>query len=171
VQKQEETFDSYLAGLRKLASSCDYGNLEDEMIRDNIVYGITSDSVRAKLLREKNLTLEGAIDTCRSSERADSQAKLIKKTDEASINFTRNLKKMQGMNLKKCKFCGKSHPPDRNHCPAFGETCKICEKKNHFASCCRSKSKESHKTKPRRHKTKYRSVHAIAQDDSSSGDN
>ena len=52
LQQTGETFDEYLARLRRLASTCSYHQLEDEIIRDNIVYGIQDDSVRARLLSE-----------------------------------------------------------------------------------------------------------------------
>ena len=41
-QKDGEGIETYVARLRKLSSSCDYGNLTDEMIRDCIVLGIRS---------------------------------------------------------------------------------------------------------------------------------
>ena len=39
--------------------------------------------------------------------------------------------------IKDCRFCGRTH--ERNRCPAFGQVCKLCKKKNHFAVVCRSK--------------------------------
>lgn len=38
----------------------------------------------------------------------------------------------------KCKRCGKTHKP--RSCPVFDKTCEKCNKKNHFASQCASKS-------------------------------
>ena len=37
-------------------------------------------------------------------------------------------------NQKKCKYCGKQHLPKQ--CPAFGQPCRKCGKKNHWANCC-----------------------------------
>ncbi|XP_068212456.1 uncharacterized protein [Palaemon carinicauda] len=37
-----------------------------------------------------------------------------------------------------CGNCGRGHPP--RQCPAFGQTCNACGRKNHFARCCRSNS-------------------------------
>lgn len=37
----------------------------------------------------------------------------------------------------KCKYCGGTHPRDRDKCPAFGHTCWKCKKKNHFPKVCK----------------------------------
>ena len=39
---------------------------------------------------------------------------------------------------KKCSYCGKQQKP--RECPAYGQICRKCKKKNHWASCCRSKT-------------------------------
>ena len=45
-QKQSEAFPSYLATIKILAKKCEFGTLNDELIRDRIVCGIYSDRVR-----------------------------------------------------------------------------------------------------------------------------
>ena len=45
---------------------------------------------------------------------------------------------MAGMNL--CQFCGYRHK--RGRCPAFGKTCNVCHKQNHFARVCKATTKE-----------------------------
>lgn len=49
-------------------STCAYGELKDDFVRDKIVLGINSDKVRARLLRDGELTLEKAINECRAEE-------------------------------------------------------------------------------------------------------
>ena len=39
---------------------------------------------------------------------------------------------------KKCRFCGRIHRPKM--CPAYGQECRKCKKKKHWASCCQSKT-------------------------------
>ena len=66
---------------------------------------------------------------------------LYKEIEEEAIMITQ--KKMQQTaraatsattnNQKKCKYCGKQHFPKQ--CPAFGQTCRKCEKKNHWGNC------------------------------------
>ena len=38
---------------------------------------------------------------------------------------------------KKCTYCGRPH--ERGKCPAYGKTCTLCNKKNHFAAVCRGR--------------------------------
>ena len=45
-QRPDEPIDSYLTALRELAKSCEFGTLEEEMIRDQIVEKCASKSLR-----------------------------------------------------------------------------------------------------------------------------
>ena len=38
-----------------------------------------------------------------------------------------------------CGFCGTKHKRGTSNCPAYGETCRYCQKKNHFERTCRKK--------------------------------
>ena len=55
-----EAIDAYVRELRKLAKTCELGDLFDSLIRDRIVCGIRSNTVRKRILREKHLNLERA---------------------------------------------------------------------------------------------------------------
>ena len=37
-----------------------------------------------------------------------------------------------------CKYCGRQHEP--RQCPAYGQECRKCKKKHHWAACCKSKA-------------------------------
>ena len=154
VQKEHESVEQYVTALRSLASTCEFGNLKDDMIRDKIVCGIRSDSIRTKLLQESKLTLERCISLARSAETSKTQVKEItsgnnddkvNKVDhkQSRRQFQKALPKPQI--CQECLFCGKSHERDRNKCPAFGKTCTKCRKQNHFARCCNSYASSSHK--------------------------
>ena len=56
-QEANETSDVYLASLRRLTSSCEFAQLEEELIRDRIVLGTKDGGVRADMLRKPSLTL------------------------------------------------------------------------------------------------------------------
>lgn len=43
-------------------------------------------------------------------------------------------------NKQRCSFCSYEHRPNKSECPAFGQTCKSCSKKNHFARVCKFKN-------------------------------
>ena len=73
-QKPGESFDQFLAELRKLAATCQFGTFEDEMLRDRIVTGLRDHSQRKRLLRDTTLTLEKAKkDICQTNEMAANQ--------------------------------------------------------------------------------------------------
>ena len=63
-QESNETIDAYLASLRRLASSCEFSQLEEELIRDRIVLGIKDGGIQACMLREPSLTLDQAAIMC-----------------------------------------------------------------------------------------------------------
>ena len=50
--QMDEDAKSYIASLRILASSCEFGDLQDELIRDRLVCGLKSNVVRKQLLKE-----------------------------------------------------------------------------------------------------------------------
>ena len=64
-----ESIDAYVAALRSLAQTCNYGDLEDSLLRDRVVIGIRDNSTRRKLLQDKKLTLRTCIDICRANEK------------------------------------------------------------------------------------------------------
>ena len=57
-QQQGESFDSYLSALRSFIKTCNFGTLQDNLLRDRMVLGIRENSTRKKLLAESKLTLE-----------------------------------------------------------------------------------------------------------------
>ena len=58
MQKEGEPFQSFVADLRILANTCEYGTLKDELIRDKIACSVASSFVRKQLLKERELTLD-----------------------------------------------------------------------------------------------------------------
>jgi hypothetical protein len=75
VQESSESFDGFVTELRKLIKSCDYGQLEDSILKDRIVIGIKDDATRRKLLQTRKLDLAQAVDICRASETATKHLK------------------------------------------------------------------------------------------------
>ena len=165
-QQATESVDQYITKLKELASSCDFGNLNEEMIRDRLVLGCVNPHVRERMFREKDLTLIKARDMCRSAEITQMQlAKMNVSGQQAQseIHFAKNksrkpnyaqetkeghkmnknpiYKKKQHsshsrQNVRDCKYCGGEHK--KGSCPAYGKICHKCHKKNHFAKCCQT---------------------------------
>ena len=146
-QEKSENIETYLARLRKLAATCEYGAFLDEMHRDGILIGITDNQIRARLLRESRLILQKALEICRSSEQANLHLQQMDLTPETT-HYLKS-KSKRGMTKQKsektalirnCLFCGTSH--NRGKCPAYGVTCTKCHKKNHLAEQCRASKDE-----------------------------
>ena len=54
-QKPGETIEAYVSTLRNQAKNCYFGALENELISDRLVCGISGDGVRRTLLKETDL--------------------------------------------------------------------------------------------------------------------
>ena len=55
VQKVDESIDDYVTDLKIKARNCNFGDLKDEMIRDKIICGITSEQIRGRLLKQGDI--------------------------------------------------------------------------------------------------------------------
>ena len=155
VQEPTESIDQYVTELRTKASTCEFGELCESLIRDRIVCGISCNTLRETLLQETDLSLQKPIDMCRASEFSKRQTKSIteesKSVDFVNKNATRDgkfppkeKKEKDRQKMTKsgppnsCKRCGTVHAPRK--CPAFGKICQKCKNRNHFASQCLSKN-------------------------------
>ena len=141
-QVEGETIEKYVAELRKLSRSCNFSNLEEDLIRDRIVMGVRCDITRRKLLQEPNLTLSKATDIARAMEVSKGQMSRIKKEEETDelVQKLRSSNFPPKKSAKNCHFCNKNHPFKKEQCPAYGKTCSACRGRNHFAGSkyCRS---------------------------------
>ena len=89
-QKANETFGFYLTSLRRLASSREFTQLEEELIRDRVVLGTTDGGVRARILRETSLTLDQAAMMRRNSEITQYLRKFKKQhNEEEEVSYNR----------------------------------------------------------------------------------
>ncbi|XP_042078199.1 uncharacterized protein LOC121814780 [Haplochromis burtoni] len=75
IQQPSESFDTFLTDLKLKARTCNFGQLQESMIRDQIVFGIKDIKIRERLLREADLTLASAVKVCHASELAIQHAK------------------------------------------------------------------------------------------------
>ena len=166
-QNDHETVTEFFADLSQLASKCDYGTLEDELIRDKLILGST-DTIKEKLILETPKTKETALETARRIEMI--QGELNARTTEAHVNKlgiqsndTNNKSHGQKLRTLKtqtrnysqtfskpardqfCYRCGKfDHKANCSSCPALGKQCRECGKMNHFSRVCSKNSNNNH---------------------------
>lgn len=76
-QGTDEGYDKYVTELKMLASTCNFGDIKDSLIRDRTVCGTNSPSLRERLLREENLTLQKCVQICRTTELSRENSKTI----------------------------------------------------------------------------------------------
>ncbi|XP_050515084.1 uncharacterized protein LOC126890270 [Diabrotica virgifera virgifera] len=145
-QKEGQTIDSFLTELKKQASNCAFicendqckASYADRMIRDKLVLGIHDRQVQRHLLREPAMSLEKMQEYCRSIEVTMQHVELLNKTEEEpqevlALRYGRPEGRTNKKN-EKCSRCAYAHEPRK--CPAYNQTCRICQRRGHFAEMC-----------------------------------
>ncbi|XP_049527323.1 uncharacterized protein K02A2.6-like [Dermacentor silvarum] len=133
TQEEAEPFERFLRDLKKQAKLCNFGSLEESMIRDQVVFGTNNAKLREKLLSDKDLNLQKAEEICKAAELSALQSAAWSK-ESLHVDFTNRTNRTKFANATRCRNCNKVHAPER--CPAYGKTCYACKKRNHFAACC-----------------------------------
>ena len=151
-QASGQCIEDYITELRKLSSSCEFGTLCSSLIMDRLVCGINNNAVRERLLRQTNLTMNQAIEICKTAEAVETQIKDINVGDSApstsnhidSVGSKRKAPDRNETNIiQSCKFCGGSHTYGKRHCPAANKKCDSCNSTGHFKKMCFSKRSDN----------------------------
>lgn len=87
-QKDGQTFDQFLTEVKRLSLNCDLGALKDSLIKDLIISGVQNTSLKNRLLREDDLSLEKAERLCKASELADQQLKTLR-GDQGKVDYVK----------------------------------------------------------------------------------
>ena len=165
VTRRRRKCSKYVARLRRLADTCDYATRIDEEIRDQFIFHCFSDSLRQKLLRTENLTLQKLLEIAVIKEQTFKLAAEISKTKsqkpeqiqdedkfDSDVTAIRNyprrgkndfvnrgqIRRDQASKPKECFRCGGTF--DKGHlenCKAKGKSCFNCGRQNHFSKVCK----------------------------------
>ncbi|XP_045182664.2 uncharacterized protein K02A2.6-like [Mercenaria mercenaria] len=164
TQQEGEMFEQYVTDLKVLLRDCGYPvEMNEDLVRDQIVFGIRSQKIREKLINEgSDLTLQKTLDIARTVEMSQVQCQSMTKQDIGAVKLktkaqqpkpfwrkkeaassnphVRNPKGNQSHQMsKQCGNCGRKSHAKGTVCPAYGQICLSCRKPNHFAKVCRSK--------------------------------
>ena len=154
-QEESETIERYVTVLKKLASTCEYGELKEELVRDRLVCGVKNKKLSEKMLGDRELTLQSALDYGRSYETTRAQASEMHPEASENIDFVDKRSyhsQPDGTKFNKsssrkrftsqdydCKKCGTRHA--QRSCPAYRSTCFKCDGRGHYSKYCPGKSK------------------------------
>ena len=72
-QSGDEAIDKWVKDLRTIAANCEFGDQENSLIRDKIVFGVRDNRTKERMLRESDLTLVKALEICRAAESTKAQ--------------------------------------------------------------------------------------------------
>ncbi|CAG2255531.1 unnamed protein product [Mytilus edulis] len=145
TQQSGESVSKYYTELKLIAAHCGYGAIEESLIRDQIVCGIKDTQVRERLLRDSKLTLKERI---KEIENTQAEVHAVKSPSHGA-DF---------------RYCGRKHEPSKQKCPAYGQSCRKCNKKDHFAAVCGRSKPQQHKS---RGNQKNQRVNLICDDEDS----
>ena len=151
-QEQGESMEAFITALHKLAETCEFGALREELIRDRIVVGIQDSKLSEKLQLDKDLTLDKAVTLVRQAEQVRQQQGLLRSTSATTsatsevnaVKANKSQDRNRQQKLRKqnqgqpCKWCGRTPRHEREQCPARNATCRNCNKPGHFEKVCRS---------------------------------
>ncbi|KAK3869771.1 hypothetical protein Pcinc_024945 [Petrolisthes cinctipes] len=161
VQEVGESFDDFLCSVKEIANFCEFcDKCVDSQLRDRIVVGTSDELALKRMLENKNLTLENAIDICRASESANHCSAVIRGASHSSTHVVnkvssyrksrkRDNAKTVKMKSTLCFRCGKDCRNDEQGCRAVYKVCRNCGKRGHFAVVCRHTDRKGSFTQSR----------------------
>ena len=164
AQSQCESITEYIAALRDLASTCDFGDFLEDAICDQMIEKMYNHKIRERLLADENIDLDKAIVIAVRLENAIRDAKSMdphRLSDDfdKSVNVVkynkhymrkentrgRNPKHDKSQDKKTCYRCGSTqHKANYPQCAALQQKCRKCNKIGHFEKVCFSKGTDVH---------------------------
>lgn len=157
-----ELFDKFFIELKKMAKRCEFGELEDNLLKVRIVLGVNDHKLQESLIRTPDMSLDKIIDHCRATETALLNQLMLseedgpKSIDEVKFKSScKNCDKQLNMNFRStmdrqtktedgaadrskeydCKKCGYKHKA--RECPAYNKQCMKCESIGHLKIGCK----------------------------------
>ncbi|UYV64812.1 hypothetical protein LAZ67_3002052 [Cordylochernes scorpioides] len=163
IQEDREPVDEFITSLYKLADSCEFEGLHEQLIRDRIVVGVRDKALSERMQLDSELTLEKAVKMVRQQEAVRQQQvdlqrpSTSQKVDQVKFNSKKQSPKQQQQPSRKkdksaktrsrCPKCGGFTHREGQACRAEGQKCNLCSKTGHFANCCPDKQAKTAEVK------------------------
>ncbi|UYV73932.1 K02A2.6-like [Cordylochernes scorpioides] len=163
IQENREPVDEFITSLYKLADSCEFEGLHEQLIRDRIVVGVRDKALSERMQLDSELTLEKAVKMVRQQEAVRQQQvdlqrpSTSQKVNQVKFNSKKQSPKQQQQPSRKkeksaktrsrCPKCGGFTHREGQACRAEGQKCNLCSKTGHFANCCPDKQEKTAEVK------------------------
>ncbi|UYV69009.1 K02A2.6-like [Cordylochernes scorpioides] len=163
IQEDREPVDEFITSLYKLADSCEFEGLHEQLIRDRIVVGVRDKALSERMQLDSELTLEKAVKLVRQQEAVRQQQvdlqrpSASQKVNQLKFNSKKQSPKQQQQPSRKkeksaktrsrCPKCGGFTHREGQACRAEGQKCNLCSKTGHFANCCPDKQAKTAEVK------------------------
>ena len=154
TQGESESVSEFVARLKKLASTCSFGEFLLQALRDRLVSGLHPKMSRTQrhLLSIRDLTYAVARDKCIADEMAgkanlehmgESARSEVHKVQDGSFLNKKNIttghnQEQSGGNTDKCKSCGSVQHRSES-CRYRNATCHHCQRKGHIRPVCKAR--------------------------------
>ena len=161
AQKTGESVNDFVAALKALAHTCEFGGTLSEMLRDRFVMGLSSDKVQQVLLAESDLTFDKAVSMATAREAASKDVQAMSSGTVHYVPGPQGGPKKTFMSSSKSRSAGKAKPANasfhssgsnsnipKTPCTGCGQlhwkrdcmfknaTCHLCKQKGHIKKVC-----------------------------------
>ena len=143
VQQEKESVADYIAELRKLSKTRNFGDYLDTALQDQLVCGLNELTTQKELLCIKDLTLTIAIDKARAAETVNREVKNLP-TDAEAL-------KISGQQYS-CARCGRQGHTSTT-CFYRNKHCRVCNKLGHASAVCWHNQPQEPPVKPQQKRT------------------
>ncbi|UYV74273.1 hypothetical protein LAZ67_11002773 [Cordylochernes scorpioides] len=133
IQEDRKPVDEFITSLYKLADSCEFEGLHEQLIRDRIVVGVRDKALSERMQLDSELTLEKARPS--TSQKVNQVKFNSKKQSPKQQQQSSRKKEKSAKTRSRCPKCGGFTHREGQACRAEGQKCNLCSKTGHFANC------------------------------------
>lgn len=136
-QHEGETVQDYLTALQRLATTCNFGDYLMKALRNQFVFGLLAQNFQGRLLEEKKLTIERAVEIAVSMETSARNAAQLHHSGTGNV-FNVHDKGSKGFKNQHSKTQNQRHYNNNEHKTDF--KCFRCGSTKHLANACTGKN-------------------------------